>query len=321
MDELLNIKDLRVKITDGGSEFYAVDGIDFRIPYGGTHALVGESGCGKSITAYSVMGLLPDVASVDSGSIHFRGDDLTKLSGRELERIRGKSIGMIFQEPLASLDPVFTIYSQISEAITLHEKAGGAQLKERVTALLKKVHIPDAKQRLESYPHQLSGGMRQRVMIATAISLKPALLIADEPTTALDVTIQLQILKLLKELKDEMGMGLFLITHDLGVVSYTCEQVSVMYAGRIVESCATKELFASPMHPYTKALLKSIPKGKGGGKKIAAIKGMVPSPEHMPKGCRFAPRCELADKKCEEAQPVLAKVSTGHYVACIRPWQ
>jgi oligopeptide/dipeptide ABC transporter ATP-binding protein len=317
LDKLLNIKGLQVKINDGRHEFYAVDGIDISIPPGGTHALVGESGCGKSITAYSVMGLLPGCADVTSGEIFFYNDDLVKKSDMDMQKIRGKKIAMIFQEPLSSLDPVFSVYDQISEAITLHEKVTRAKLKERVVRLLKKVHIPDAAKRMKSYPHQLSGGMRQRVMIAGAISLKPGLLIADEPTTALDVTIQLQILNLLKELKDEMGMALFLITHDLGVVSYTCEHVSVMYAGRIVETCSTKELFSNPVHPYTKALLRSIPKGKNGGKKLETIKGAVPSLSKLPKGCRFSPRCGHFDKACEKEEPALVEVSDGHFAACV----
>lgn len=315
-ETLLNIKGLRVKIDDGTREFNVVDGIDISIAKGGTHALVGESGCGKSITAYSIMGLLPKCAGVTGGEISFNGSDLVKKSGVELQKIRGKEISMIFQEPLSSLDPVFTIESQISEAITIHEDVKNAALRERVVGLLKKVHIPDAARRLKSYPHQLSGGMRQRVMIASAISLKPALLIADEPTTALDVTIQLQILRLLKELKNEMGMALFLITHDLGVVSYTCERVSVMYAGSIVESCETKELFKNPLHPYTKALLKSMPKGRTDGRKLETIKGSVPSLYDLPKGCRFNPRCELADETCKREEPDFIEIAKGHYAAC-----
>jgi oligopeptide/dipeptide ABC transporter ATP-binding protein len=316
LGNLLEIKGLRVKISDGKDEFFAVDGIDLAIPSGGTHALVGESGCGKSLTAFSIMGLLPKAADVTEGEILFSDDDLTRQSEEALQSIRGRCIGMIFQEPLSSLDPVFTVESQISEAITLHEDVKGVELKDRVVDLLKKVHIPDAKKQLKSYPHQLSGGMRQRVMIASAISLKPALLIADEPTTALDVTIQLQILRLLKELKAEMGMALLLITHDLGVVSYTCDHVSVMYAGRIVESCGTKELFSDPMHPYTKALLKSMPKGKTGGKKLETIEGSVPLLSKLPEGCRFSNRCALADDECRKKEPELVEAKEGHYVAC-----
>jgi UDP-N-acetylmuramate: L-alanyl-gamma-D-glutamyl-meso-diaminopimelate ligase len=318
LGNLLDIRGLQVKIKDGAHEFYAVDGIDLSIPPGGAHALVGESGCGKSITAYSIMGLLPNCAEVTRGRVSLCGEDLRKKDEPEMEKIRGRKMGMIFQEPLSSLDPVFTIYNQISEAITLHENVKGKELKKRVAGLLKRVHIPDAKKRLKSYPHQLSGGMRQRVMIASAISLKPVLLIADEPTTALDVTIQLQILKLLKELKDEMGMALFLITHDLGVVSYTCSHVSVMYAGRIVESCSTEELFANPLHPYTKALLNSIPKGRSAGKKLETIKGSVPSMSNIPEGCRFNTRCELADESCREEDPKFIEVKDGHYAACIK---
>jgi len=316
LDNLLDINGLRVKISAGSNEFNAIDGINLNIASGGTHALVGESGCGKSITAYSIMGLLPNVASVTGGSVHFAGDDLLKKSESAMQGIRGKQIGMIFQEPLSSLDPVFTIYNQVAEAITLHENVNGNELKERVTALLKKVHIPDAEKRLKSYPHQLSGGMRQRVMIASAISLKPALLIADEPTTALDVTIQLQILKLIKELKNEMDMALLLITHDLGVVSYMCSHVSVMYAGRIVESCATEELFSDPKHPYTKALLKSMPQGRSEGKKLDTIQGTVPMMTNLPGGCRFSDRCEYANEKCKQSEPALTEISAGHFVAC-----
>ncbi|MFC1855584.1 ABC transporter ATP-binding protein [Thermodesulfobacteriota bacterium] len=316
MPTLLDIKGLKVKITAGKREFLAVDGIDLNIPSSSSHALVGESGCGKSITAYSIMQLLPKAAKVVDGEITFLGSDLMSKSENMMQKIRGRRIGMIFQEPLSSLDPVFTVYDQIAEAITIHEKLKGKALKERVTELLNKVHIKDAKRRLKSYPHQLSGGMRQRVMIASAIAMKPALLIADEPTTALDVTIQLQILRLLKELNREMGMALLLITHDLGVVSYACEHVSVMYAGKIVESTSTKELFNDPKHPYTKALLKSMPKGKSADKKLDTIRGNVPMLYDLPKGCSFSSRCDRADEKCMEAAPNMVEVDRGHFVAC-----
>jgi peptide/nickel transport system ATP-binding protein len=277
---------------------------------------VGESGCGKSVTSLAVMGLIPQPpGKVVAGSIHFQGKDLTKASAKEMRQIRGNEMAMIFQEPMTSLNPLFTIGNQLIEAIRTHLPCSKQEAKNMSLEILKKVGI-NRPGILDEYPHQLSGGMRQRVMIAMAMVLNPRLLIADEPTTALDVTIQAQILDLMKTLNQEFGTAILLITHDLGVVAEMCDRVVVMYAGQVVEETDRRRLFRNPKHPYTQGLLKSIPKLEDRKKRLYSIPGQVPNPLHMPKGCRFAPRCEFAFDVCERVEPRLLPVEEGHLSRC-----
>ncbi|OGP99125.1 MAG: peptide ABC transporter ATP-binding protein, partial [Deltaproteobacteria bacterium RBG_16_55_12] len=289
MAELIRTKDLRTSFFTPDGEVKAVDGVSFEIEEGKTLGLVGESGCGKSVTALSILRLVPfPPGRVVGGEILYRGRDLLKLNGEEMRKIRGNEISMIFQEPMTSLNPVFTIGNQIGEAIRLHQGLGKKETREKTIEMLRLVKIADPETRVDDYPHQLSGGMRQRVMIAMALSCNPSLLIADEPTTALDVTIQAQILELMKELKDRLGMSLLLITHDLGVVAEQADEVAIMYAGKIVEQATAKALFNRPLHPYTVGLLNSLPRvGANKKKRLEAIPGMVPSPLELPSGCRF----------------------------------
>ena len=318
MAELIRIRDLRTSFFTPDGEVKAVDGVSFEIEEGKTLGLVGESGCGKSVTALSIMRLVPfPPGRVVGGEVLYRGRDLLKLNGEAMRKIRGNEISMIFQEPMTSLNPVFTIGNQIGEAISLHQGLGKRETREKTIEMLRVVKIADPDSRVDDYPHQLSGGMRQRVMIAMALSCNPSLLIADEPTTALDVTIQAQILELMRELKDKLGMSLLLITHDLGVVAEQADEVAIMYAGKVVERAKAKAIFSRPFHPYTVGLLNSLP-GVGGNKKkrLEAIPGMVPSPLELPGGCRFRDRCPKAAGLCAEAEPPLVEKEKDHWVSC-----
>lgn len=301
----------------------AVDDVSFDVPKGAAVGIVGESGCGKSVTGLSILGLLPQgISRIDSGKILLDGVDLRGLSEKQMRAVRGKRIGMIFQEPMTSLNPVYTVGSQIAEAIRLHEPVSRAEARRRAIEMLEKVGIPDPAARVDAYPHQLSGGMRQRVMIAMALVLSPEVLLADEPTTALDVTIQAQILDLLARLSREMGMSIVLVTHDLGVVAEFVESVVVMYAGRVVEAAPVADLFAKPLHPYTRGLLRSIPPiGRPRGsaerpRRLPTIEGTVPSLAALPPGCRFASRCDLRFDRCDIEEPAEITLSSGRRARC-----
>jgi len=304
---LLAVENLRTGFDTREGFLRAVDGVDLDIAPSGTLGVVGESGCGKSVTALSVMRLIDRPGRIAEGSrIVFEGHDLAKLPESELEKIRGNDISMIFQEPMTSLNPVFTVGDQIAEAVELHQNTGAKEAMERAVEMLHVVGIPSPARRVQDYPHQLSGGMRQRVMIAMALSCNPKLLIADEPTTALDVTVQAQILELMKELRERLGMAIMLITHDLGVIAEMVDEVVVMYAGRVVERGPVADVFASPQHPYTESLLHSIPLlGMRYLTPLKAIRGVVPSPLEWPTGCRFAPRCDYAFGRCIGEDPPL----------------
>jgi len=318
MADLIQVKNLQTSFFTPEGEVRAIDGVSFEIGESKTLGLVGESGCGKSVTSLSIMRLIPSPpGKIVGGEIQYRGRDLLKLSKEEMRKIRGNEISMIFQEPMTSLNPVFTVGNQIGEAIRLHQGLGRKETRQKTIDMLRLVKIADPESRVDSYPHQLSGGMRQRVMIAMALSCNPSLLIADEPTTALDVTIQAQILELMKELQGKIGMALLLITHDLGVVAEQADDVAIMYAGKIVERAATRAIFARPLHPYTRGLLNSLP-GTGAKKKkrLDAIPGVVPSPLHLPSGCRFRDRCPNAEAVCADAEPQLVEKETGHWAAC-----
>jgi oligopeptide/dipeptide ABC transporter ATP-binding protein len=307
---LLAVENLRTGFDTREGFLRAVDGVGLEIAQGGTLGVVGESGCGKSVTALSVMRLIDRPGRIAEGSrILFEGRDLARLEESELEKIRGNDISMIFQEPMTSLNPVFTVGDQIAETVQLHRNTGSKEALDRAVELLNIVGIPSPAQRIHDYPHQLSGGMRQRVMIAMALSCNPKLLIADEPTTALDVTVQAQILELLKELRERLGMAIMLITHDLGVIAEMVDEVVVMYAGRVVERGPVADVFASPQHPYTESLLDSIPLlGMRYSTPLKAIRGVVPSPLEWPAGCRFAPRCDYAFDRCIGEDPPLLPV-------------
>jgi oligopeptide/dipeptide ABC transporter ATP-binding protein len=316
-DKLVEIRNLRTHFYTEDGVVPAVDGVNLYIRRGETLGVVGESGCGKSVTSLSIMRLIPNPpGKIVDGEILFEGQDLLKKSESEMRKIRGNEISMIFQEPMTSLNPVYTIGDQIAEAIQLHQGLSRKEALERAVHMLRLVGIPLPERRIHEYPHQLSGGMRQRVMIAMALSCNPKLLIADEPTTALDVTIQAQILELMKKLKQELGMAIMLITHDLGVVAEMCERVVVMYGGKVVEEADVVSIFKNPLHPYTEGLLKSIPRMDEEVERLHVIEGVVPNPAHLPKGCRFHPRCPYAFDKCKEAQPELKQVAPGRYVAC-----
>jgi oligopeptide/dipeptide ABC transporter ATP-binding protein len=297
----------------------AVQDVSFEIGKGKTLALVGESGCGKSVTALSIMRLIPTPPGrIESGKIFYREHNILEFSEKQMRQIRGNKIAMIFQEPMTSLNPVYTIGDQIVEAITLHQKKTYDQAWSMAQEILDKVRIPNPARRMEEYPHLLSGGMRQRVMIAMAISCKPSLLIADEPTTALDVTIQAQILDLLDELQQSENMSILLITHDLGVVAQRADDVAVMYASKIAEKCSCKELFKNPLHPYTQGLLHSLPQLGTRQKRLNTIAGNVPEPLNFPSGCKFHTRCPIGcnDKRCQTVEPELKEVSKDHFAAC-----
>ena len=316
---LLDVAGLSTQFLDEDGVVQAVDGVSFGIAPGETLGLVGESGCGKSVTALSVMRLLPRSARVAAGSVRFDGQDLLTLSEAEMRAIRGNRIAMIFQEPMTSLNPVHMIGTQIAEAVRIHQGLGRAAALARAVEMLRLVRIPDPERRIHDHPHQFSGGMRQRAMIAMALACSPTLLIADEPTTALDVTIQAQILRLMLELKERIGAAILLITHDLGVVAETCQRVIVMYAGRIVEEAPVLELFDHPAHPYTRGLMTSIPHGAGRRRRrLPEIQGVVPSLRDPIIGCAFAPRCSLAVEACRQTMPPIRTIASGHHVACFR---
>jgi oligopeptide/dipeptide ABC transporter ATP-binding protein len=322
MGDLIQVRNLRTSFFTPEGELRAIDGVSFEIAEGKTLGLVGESGCGKSVTSLSIMRLIPSPpGKIVAGEILYKGRDLLKLDNEEMRKIRGNEISMIFQEPMTSLNPVFTVGNQIGEAIRLHQGLGKKETRAKTIEMLRLVKIADPESRIDNYPHQMSGGMRQRVMIAMALSCNPSLLIADEPTTALDVTIQAQILELIKELQQQkMGMALLLITHDLGVVAERADQVAIMYAGKIVERASAQAIFARPLHPYTVGLLNSLP-GTGAKKKkrLEAIPGVVPSPLNLPSGCRFRDRCPNAQGVCAEIEPQLVELEPGHTVACYFP--
>jgi len=315
---LLAVEGLRVEFSTESGNLTAVDGIDLSLARGETLALVGESGCGKSMTALSIMGLVPEPQGRVGGSIRFDGVELTGLDPPARRAYRGARVAMIFQEPMTSLNPAFTIGDQIGEGLVRHRGLGREAARKEAVEMLRRVHVPDPARRAADYPHRLSGGMRQRAMIAMALACAPALLIADEPTTALDVTIQAQILDLLRELRAATGTAILLITHDLGVVAEIADRVAVMYSGRIVEEAAVGELFAVPQHPYTIGLLGAVPRLAGGRVRLATIEGNVPDPLHLPAGCRFAPRCPFAVAECRSIDPPLAELSAAHNAACIR---
>ncbi len=320
---LLEVADLQTSFQLGPRDVVAVDGVGFTVDAGETIAIVGESGSGKSVTALSIMRLLPQrVGSITGGSIRLGDRELTKLPEDEMRGVRGKEIGMIFQEPMTSLNPVHTVGAQIAEVLIEHEGLSGAEARERAITLLETVGIPEPTQRVDSFPHEMSGGMRQRAMIAMALACRPSLLIADEPTTALDVTIQAQILDLMEELQAELGMAIIFITHDLGVVAQMARRVVVMYAGQVVESGSVDQIFSRPRMPYTAGLIASIPRlgSTVRGQRLRTIPGHAPSLTDRPSGCRFAPRCEHAEAECRESVPPLEQVTDGHDVRC-RRWR
>ncbi|TMF88718.1 MAG: ABC transporter ATP-binding protein [Chloroflexi bacterium] len=318
MNELLRIEDLHTQFHVHGGTVKAVDGVNLSIPPKATVGLVGESGSGKSITALSIMRLLEKNGRITAGHVWFRDRDLVALTEEEMRDVRGNDVSMIFQEPMTALNPVYTCGDQIAEAVRLHQKVEPKAAFDRAIEVLRLVGISDPKRRAKQYPHELSGGMRQRVMIAMALSTNPELLIADEPTTALDVTIQAQILRLMRNLKGEFGSAILLITHDLGVVAEMCDSVAVMYAGQIVEQATTMELFTNPKHPYTQGLLASIPRLGKKQDRLHVITGSVPNPLALPPGCAFRPRCPVKAPRSESEIPPLKAVGADHLVAC---WQ
>jgi peptide/nickel transport system ATP-binding protein len=314
---LLDIRNLRTHFFTDDGVVKAVDGVSFPIYRGKTLGVVGESGCGKSVTALSTMRLVSPPGRIVEGEILFEGTDLTKLPEDEVRSIRGHQISMIFQEPMTSLNPVFTVGYQINEAVMLHLKKNKADAREHTIQMLDKVRIPSARTRIDEYPHQMSGGMRQRIMIAMALACNPKLLIADEPTTALDVTIQAQILDLMRDLQKEFGMSILIITHDLGVVAELADYVAVMYASKVVEYASVKELFSNPLHPYTLGLFRSRPSlGSKKTEKLSVIPGTVPNPLRFPPGCKFHPRCPSMVETCKSVEPQLREIRPGHWVAC-----
>jgi len=319
MKNLLQIEDLRTIFRTPMGEVAAVDGVSLGVARGRTLGIVGESGCGKSVLSLSVMRLVPPPGRNAGGRVMFDGQNLLDLSPAAMRDIRGNRIAMIFQEPMTSLNPVFTVGNQITEAMRAHDRtASGGALRAKAIAALERVRIPAPERRFDEYPHQMSGGMRQRVMIAMALACEPDLLIADEPTTALDVTVQAQILDLLRDLQAQTGMAIILITHDLGVVAEMADEVAVMYAGKVVERAAGPAIFDDPQHPYTLGLLGSIPKLEETHDRLLAIEGSVPPPFALPRGCRFNPRCVFRAEACIQRQPVLREVAPDHDVACLR---
>jgi len=321
-EPVLEVRNLRTSFRTGGVQVHAVDDVSFKVYRGKTLGIVGESGCGKSVTSLSIMRLIPNPpGEITGGEVVYKGKDLLKLPIHEMRAIRGNEISMIFQEPMTSLNPVFTIGDQIMEAVRLHQKTSRSEARNRAIEMLKLVGIPAAETRVDDYPHQLSGGMRQRVMIAMALACNPSVLIADEPTTALDVTIQAQIIDLMKRLQASLGMAVVLITHDLGVIAETADEVLVMYAGKIVEQGSVREVFSKPRHPYTLGLLSSIPKlstlGTARKQKLETIPGIVPALHELPKGCRFQTRCPYVTEKCKVEEPLLRAIGApGQRSAC-----
>lgn len=315
MNKLLEIKNLSVAFPSRNESVQAVDGVSFSIYEGETFGLVGESGCGKSQTLRSILGLLKSPGRVTGGEIIYKNEDIVQMNRKQLRRVRGREISVIFQEPMTSLNPVLTIRKQLYEAFE-DEKLTREQREQRAIELLKLVGIPSPETRLDEYPHQFSGGMRQRAMIAIALGARPKLLLADEPTTALDVTIQDQVMKLLNRLKDELHMSIILVTHDLGVIAQMCDRVAVMYAGQIVEMTDTLTLFAFPRHPYTYGLMGSLPNMDTAGSALDAIGGAPPNLAHLPQGCPFAPRCKYVKDVCHQQRPDIVQVAPGHWARC-----
>lgn len=317
-EPLLDIRDLHVRFPASTGEVRALDGVSIGLLAGETLGLVGESGSGKTMTALSILRLVPSPGQIVAGEIRFAGQNLLLRAESRMREIRGNEIAMVFQEPMTSLNPVHTIGRQIAEAIRIHERLGRQAARERATRMLELVEIPDPARRYREYPHQLSGGMRQRVMIAIALSCKPRLLIADEPTTALDVTIQAEILDLLADLQRRLGMALLLVTHDLGVVAERANRIAIMYAGRIVEQGPVSGIFREALHPYTRGLLRSVPRTSGQPRhRLEMIPGSVPDLARLPRGCRFRDRCEVAVAACAESEPALEEIQPGHYAACL----
>jgi peptide/nickel transport system ATP-binding protein/oligopeptide transport system ATP-binding protein len=317
MGTLLSVKNLKTHFYSSGRTIRALDGVSFDIEEGAVFGLVGETGCGKSVTALSILRLIPSPpGKIVGGEIHFKGRNLLNLSEDEIRSIRGKEISMIFQEPMTCLNPVFRVGDQMAEVVMLHQGLQRAQAFENAVRMLERVHIPDAPHVARQFPHQLSGGMRQRVMIAMELSCHPSLLIADEPTTALDVTIQAQILRLIKEMKKELHTSILLITHDLGIVAEMCDRVAVMYAGSIVEEASVEEIFEHPQHPYSQGLWGAIPHVDEEKKTLAVIPGMVPDLSTPPEGCKFHPRCRFRFDPCDQTPPPLFQLSPGHLVSC-----
>ncbi|WP_406944892.1 ABC transporter ATP-binding protein [Halobacillus sp. SY10] len=316
MESLLDVKNLVTSFRTADGKLQAVRGVSFSVHKGETLCIVGESGCGKSITTLSVMGLLPDNGEISEGVITFNGEDLTKKKEEQMRKHRGNDISMIFQEPMTALNPVFTVGYQIMEPLHLHTKLGKRDKKKRAIELLNQVGLSNPEKVLKKYPHELSGGMRQRVMIAIALACSPSLLIADEPTTALDVTIQAQILDLIDDLKEDLGMGVMMVTHDMGVVAEVADRVMVMYAGEVVETGTVEEIFESPQHPYTKGLLASVPNVDDESHHLEAIPGTLPNLSEKISGCRFHPRCPYAMDKCKENEPPHFQVSDQHQSKC-----
>jgi peptide/nickel transport system ATP-binding protein/oligopeptide transport system ATP-binding protein len=316
---LLDVQGLTTAFMTGRGEITAIEEVSFSLKEGEILGIVGESGSGKSVTALTIMGLLPTPpARIAAGKVMFQGKELTKLSSRELQRIRGPGIAMIFQEPMTSLNPVFSIGDQIMETIKAHENLPAAALRKRAIDMLDKVGIPSAARRLDDYPHQMSGGQRQRVMIAIALACNPKLLIADEPTTALDVTIQAQILDLLMDLRDEFRMAIMIITHNMGVIAETADRVLVMYAGRVIEEAPVARVFDHPIHPYTRGLLECVPSITEDRARLIAIPGTLPDPARRPPGCRYSVRCRYAQPSCSDALPPLILEEADHWAACLR---
>ncbi|MBU5594045.1 ABC transporter ATP-binding protein [Amphibacillus sp. MSJ-3] len=317
-EPILEVRDLQTSFFTEKLEIKAVDGVSFAVPKGKTLGIVGESGSGKSITSLSILRLIQSPGKIKGGEVIFKGENLLEKTESQMRQIRGNEISMIFQEPMTSLNPVYTVGQQISESFMIHQNMTKKEAMLRSVDMLKLVGIPSPEQRVKQYPHELSGGMRQRVMIAMALACDPELLIADEPTTALDVTIQAQILELMKDLQDRLGMSIIMITHDLGVVAETCDYVAVMYMGKVVEYATVKDLFKNPKHPYTVGLLNSLPRHDIdlGDEDLMVIKGAVPSPDNIPKGCRFAPRCPFASDICHERLPELEESDNGNQIRC-----
>ena len=315
---LLDVKDLYVSFDTYAGEVQAVRGVTFHVNRGETLAIVGESGCGKSVTAQTVMQLIPmPPGRIKGGNIFFEGKDLSKYSDKQMEKVRGKDISMIFQDPMTSLNPTMKIGKQIMEGLMKHQKLPKDEAKKRAIEMLKLVGLPNPGKRADQYPHEFSGGMRQRAMIAIALACNPKLLIADEPTTALDVTIQAQIMELMKDLQVKLDTAIILITHDLGVVAEVCDEVAVMYAGHIVEKGSAYDVFNHTLHPYTEGLFNSLPNLRERGEELVPIKGMMPDPMQLPTGCVFAPRCPYVMDKCRLGQPELKDHGQSHFVACI----